>query len=113
MIMLAAISAAVSLALSAFWAAVRSFVLAAAAKIKQILMGAAAEAVNLFIRKSVEGTKQLAYNYIKEGGRYLEKIVTKSISESELPNDIRSRVDNSYGSEVDITADFARELHLS
>ncbi len=68
MLMLAAISAAVSLAVSAFWAAVRSFVLAAAAKIKQILMGAAEEAVSLIMRKSIDGTKQLAYNYIRDGG---------------------------------------------
>ncbi len=113
MLMLSAIAAAVGLALSAFWKAVKSFVLAAAEKIKQILMGAAAEAVSLFVRKSVDGIKELAYNYIKDGGRYLEKIVTKKINESDLPSDIRSRVENRYGSEVDITNDFARELKLS
>ncbi len=113
MLLLEAISAVVGRVLSAFWAAARSFVLDAAEKIKQILMGAAAEAVNLFVRKSTDGIKELAYNYIRDGGRYLEKIVTKRINESDLPSDIRSRIENSYGSEVDITNDFARELNLS
>ncbi len=113
MLLISAITAAVSMALTAFWAALRSFVLAAVAKLKTILAGAAAEAVNLFVRKSVEGVKELAYNYINQGGHYLEKIVTKKIEESDLPNDIKSRVTNSYGNEVDITSDFERELQLS
>lgn len=113
MILISAIAAAISVALTVFWQAVRSFVLAAAEKIKQVLMGAAAEAVSLFVRRSVDGLKELSYNYINQGGRYLEKIVTKKINESDLPSDIKSRIDISNGNEVDITNDFERELQLS
>ena len=113
MLLISAITAAVSLALTAFWTAVRAFVIAAAEKIKQVLMGAAAEAVTLFVRRGTDGLKQLACNYINQGGHYLEKIVTKRVEESDLPSDIKSRVNNSYGREVDITNDFQRELQLS
>lgn len=113
MILIAAISAAVSIALTAFWAMVRSFVMAAAEKIRQVLAGAAAEAVSLFVRRSVDGLKNVAYNYINQGGHYLEKVVTKKIQESDLPSDIKSRLYNSRENEVDITDDFAHELQLS
>lgn len=112
MLLLAAIGAAISVALTVFWATIKAFVLAAAEKIKQVLMGAAAEAVSLFVRKGVDGLKSLAYNYINQGGRYIEKIVTKKIEESEMPNDIRQRAESHYGNEVDITSDFASALQL-
>ena len=115
MIFISAIAAAVSLTLTVFWQAVRAFILAAAQKIKQVLMGAAAEAVSLFVRRSVDGLRDVAYNYINQGGHYLEKVVTKRINESDLPNDIKSRVNNvrENDGEIDITNDFARELQLS
>lgn len=113
MLLFSAISSAISVALSFFWAAVRSFVMSAVEKIKQVLMGAAVDALSLFVRKTSEGIKELSYNYIKDGGRYLEKIVSKSINEADLPDDIQSRVSKNYGKEVDITNDFARELQLS
>ena len=114
MIIFAAIAAAVSVVLTVFWQAIKSFVLAAGAKIKQVLMGAAVDAVNVFIRKSVDGLKNVACNYINQGGRYLEKIVTKKLdSDAQLPSDIQARVNKvSYDQEVDITDDFAQELQL-
>ena len=113
MLLVSAIMGAVNVVLSIFWQAVRGFVLQALNKLKQILGGILAEAVNLFVKKGTDGLKELAYNYVRDGNRYLEKIVSKHINESDLPQDIRSRVNNHYNSEVDITEDFQHELQLS
>lgn len=115
MLLLAAISAAVSIVLTVFWQAIKVFILAAADKIKQVLMGATAEAVNVFIRRCRDGLKNVSCNYINQGGRYLEKIVSKKLDpNAQLPSNIQARVNNvGYEQDVDITNDFAQELKLA
>lgn len=113
MINVTAILGAAKIVLSAFWAAVKNFVLDAVRKISQVLSGAIVDAVNLFIRESSDGLQEVAYNYVKQAERYLEKVVTKRINKEDLPGNIKSRLNNSSSNEIDITNDFAKELHLS
>lgn len=113
MINVSAIMGAAKIVLSAFWAALRDFVLDAVRKVSKVLAGAAVDAVNLFVQESSDGLHEIAYNYIKDGERYLEKVAKKRINEGELPKNIKSRLKNSFGEEIDITNDFARELNLS
>ena len=113
MINVSAILGAAKVVLSAFWAAVKNFVLDAVKKVAQVLGGAAVDAVNLFVRESSDGLYEVAYNYVKQAERYLEKVVTKRINKEDLPGNIKVRLNSSSSNEVDITNDFAKELHLS
>ena len=112
-ILISLIAGAVMIGVAAFWRALQGFVMQAVAKLKTILVGALAESASVFVRKSVDGVKQLAATYLKQGNRYLEKIVSQSVDESTLPDDIRQKAQNNYDEEVDITNRFAQELKLA
>lgn len=111
-LLISAISTAITTGLALFWQLLQKFIVLAAQKLMEVFADAFAESANVFVTKSIEGVKQLAANYLRRGNKYFEKVVAKNVDESTLPSDIRQKVNNNYGEEIDITSRFAKELRL-
>lgn len=64
----------------------------------------------VFIRKIQEGIKEISKHYSKDNlGKWQETIVTKTISESEVPKEIREKAESCY--EYDITNELELQLN--
>ena len=64
------------------------------------------------IRESVIPSAIQKFYSRKETGQWQETVITREISEKDIPADILAKINRSSGREVDITDEVAEELHL-
>ncbi len=92
--------------LAAFWNDITSWLKRAIAKVKQVV-NAVVLGAKIFMKKTGEAFKEISKHYSKKGVKWQETIVTKEISESEVPDEIKEKVGLS---ETDITAEYELAL---
>ena len=91
-----------------FWNEIKDFVNKSIAGFKTFLQtGSVARA--LYAAKNVAIQK---FYSRKETGQWQETVITREISEKDIPADILAKINRSSGREVDITDEVAEELHL-
>jgi len=92
--------------IAAFWDSVRSWILRAAEKVKQVVKGIVYGAT-VFIKKISEGIQEISKHYSKNGAQWEETVVTRTVSASEVPPEIRNKA-QAY--ETDITDELQNQL---
>lgn len=100
------IGCAVAGLLAAFWKDLVSFLQKAIEKVKQIVSGIL-YGTKVFIKKINEAVKEISRHYSKVDGHWQETIITKTISASEVPEDILKRAGYT---ELDITDELEMQL---
>lgn len=80
--------------LAKFWNKFIEWINRAAEKIKKFIKGVV-QGVKIFIKKMGEAYQEISRYYSQNGTVWEENIVTRKISESEVPKDIRERADYS------------------
>lgn len=90
-----------------FWNDIISFLKIAINKVKQMVEGVI-YGCKVFLKKLQEGVKEISRHYSKVDGHWQETIVTKTISESEVPPEILARVNTSE--EIDISNELELQL---
>lgn len=93
--------------LTAFWNDVVSWIKQAVQKVKEIL-GVVSYGFTVFVRKIEEGLKEISKHYTKKQNKWQETIITKQISESEVPAEIRAKA--SMYHDTEITKDLQMQL---
>lgn len=94
--------------LTAFWNDVVSWIKRAVQKVKEIL-GVVSYGFTVFVRKIEEGLKEISKHYTKnQNNTWQETIITKQISESEVPAEIRAKA--SMYHDTEITNDLRMQL---
>ncbi len=92
-----------------FWNEMTSWLKRAINTVKEIC-GMISYGVSVFVRKVGEGLKEISKHYIKKNNQWEEKIVSRTISENEVPNEIREKASYSY--EVDVTEELENQLGI-
>ena len=106
LLMGAALLVGVSL-LTAFWNDITDWLKRAAQKVKDVV-GVFAIGFTVFVKKMREGLKEISKHYTKKGTQWEETVVTKEISEDQVPPEIRAKANSMY--ETDITKDYELAL---
>lgn len=75
---------------AAFWRDLVTFLQKAINKVNQIVSGILYGS-KVFVKKIQEGIKEISRHYSKVDGHWQETIITKTVSESEVPDDILKR----------------------
>lgn len=101
----AAIIAGASL-LAAFWNDITAWLKRAFQKVKEVVQ-AVVLGTKIFIKKMGEAFKEISKHYSKKGVKWQETIVTKEISASEVPDEIKAKA--GYF-ETDITEEYELAL---
>lgn len=101
------IGCAVAGLIAAFWKDLVKFLQKAIEKVQQVVSGIL-YGTKVFIKKMSEAVKEISRHYSKVDGHWQETIVTKTISESEVPEDILKRA--GYDTELDITDELEMQL---
>lgn len=92
--------------LIAFWNDLTEFLKKAAEKVKALVHGVLF-GVKVLLKRIENGFQQIARHYSKVDNHWEETIVTKTVSESEVPADIRARVKS------DVPLDLSDELEMA
>lgn len=93
--------------LAAFWNEITSWLKRAVEKVKEIVSGIH-YGVTVFVKKLREGMKEISKHYSKKGTQWEETTVTRTISESEVPDEIKQKA--RLNEEVEITKELELEL---
>lgn len=111
----AGIALVAGVALSAFWTTIRDFIKDSVEKIKTVLIPALIVGFRTYLETGsyvAAATKAMQKFYSKnQEGKWQETIVTRIVSENEIPADILKKAKNSQ-SPLDITEQVQQELHL-
>lgn len=102
----AAIIAGVGL-VARFWNDITDWLKRAVNKVKSIVNGIV-YGVTVFIRKTKEGIKEISKHYSKEQTQWTETVTTRTIPESEVPEEIRNKA--SLSKDTDITKELEMQL---
>lgn len=110
MILSALIAGAVILAgagiVATFWNDITSWLKKAFQKVKEVV-NAVVLGTKIFIKKIGEAFKEISKHYSKKGVKWQETIVTKEISASEVPDEIKAKAGYT---ETDITKEYELAL---
>lgn len=93
--------------LAKFWNEITDWLKRAINKVKEII-GTISYGVRVFIKKVKEGIQEISKHFHKNGTQWNETIVTRTISESEVPEEIRAKAN--YYSETDISNELEMQL---
>lgn len=111
MILTALITGAVIIAgvglLASFWNDITEWLKKAINKVQSIVQGIV-YGVTVFVRKVSEGIKEISKHYSKFQNQWEETCTTRTVSESEVPEEIRKKASSSY--DTDITHDYELQL---
>lgn len=108
MIGTALIMTAVLIGLAVFWENIVKWLRKLFEKIQQMIRGVIYGA-KVFVRKASNKLQEITYSYTKTPeGKWQEVQAKKDIEESDLPNDIKKKLNMS--AECDITDDLAMQL---
>lgn len=109
MIFIGLLFGVLALAVASFWKDIVVWMKKVVEKIKQIAAKAIA-GFKIFVTRVAEAIKEVAKTYSQDQqGRWQETIVTREISESEVPADILAKVRRAKG-EVDVTKELELQL---
>ncbi|VXA91475.1 conserved hypothetical protein [Enhydrobacter sp. AX1] len=106
--------AVAGLVLSVFWKEIKDFIIASTSKIKTVIIPSAIVGFRTYLE-----TGSVARGFLKAmqtfytrntQGQWQETVVTRTISEKEVPKDIKAKAKNH--TRVDITEDVQKELQL-
>lgn len=94
--------------LAMFWQEICNFLKRAMDKVKQIVAGIVMGS-KIFVKKMWDGVQEIVktYSYDRTKNKWKETIATRTVSESEVPSDIRALLGSS---EVDITNQLQMQL---
>lgn len=95
--------------LAKFWDSITLWLQRAAKAVKNAISGVV-YGCTVFVRKLREGLKEISKHYSKKGTKWEETTVTRQISESEVPEEIRNRA--SYSQDTDITDECNEQMEL-
>lgn len=93
--------------LAAFWEDILGFLKKAIRKVQQVVEGVLYGS-KVLIRKLSDGFKEISRHYSKLGDVWQETTVTRTVSASQVPEDIRKRAERC--DELDITDELEMEL---
>jgi hypothetical protein len=109
MIFIGLLFGALALVAASFWKELVEWMRRVVEKVREVTAKAVA-GVKIFVRKVSEAIKEIAKNYSQdEQGRWHETIVTRQISESDVPKDILEKVKRTRD-EVDVTKELELQL---
>lgn len=94
--------------IATFWDDILAFLKKALAKVKSIVKGIVYGA-QVFMKKLKEGCQEIARYYSKVEDHWEETIVTKTISENQVPKEILERAERA-AHEIDITDELELQL---
>lgn len=98
-------------AISRFFSNFRDWILKTGEKVKQVIQGVLL-GVRIYIKKFAEGIiRKMTSHFSKNGDVLEETVVTKKISESEVPPEFVKLAN--YNESTDLTDDFKKELVLA
>jgi hypothetical protein len=110
MILTALLFAAGAFALMSFWEDLRDWLKDVVTKVRKII-NRVVIGFKIFVKKMGEAIKEIAKNYSQnEEGRWHETVVTREISESEVPADVLAKAKKYRGDEVDVTEELELKL---
>lgn len=110
MILTALLFAAGAFTLMSFWEDLRDWLKEVVTKVKQVVKRAVV-GFKIFVKKMGEAIKEISKNYSQnEEGRWQETVVTREISESEVPADVLAKAKKHRGNEVDVTEELELQL---
>ena len=98
---------AVGALIATFWKDIVGWLKRAADAVKNAI-GQAALGATVAVKKLMDGFKEISRHYSKTGTQWNETVVSRPVSESEVPEEIRRRV--AMDSETDITKDLEQQL---
>ncbi|WP_312510534.1 hypothetical protein [Massilia sp.] len=102
--------AALALVAATFWKDLVDWLKRVVEKVREVVAKVVA-GVKIFVRKVGEAIKEIAKSYSQdEQGRWQETIVTREVSESDVPKDILDKVKRQRGTAVDVTKELELEL---
>jgi len=114
MIPLLAIAAAalVGIVIITFWDEIKKYLGLAIKKVKKIIPAAIVGFATFLQTLDLAESFKAAYKFYSKdkNNKWHETTVTKEISESEVPEEIRLRAENANGRAIDITEELALEL---
>jgi hypothetical protein len=92
--------------IAAFWGEIKSWLIRAAEYVAKVIKGIV-DGTKVFFKKIGDMIKQISKNYSKNrvNNTWQETIVTRQVSEDEVPEEIRNKVNSSE-------KDFTKELEL-
>lgn len=93
---------------AAFWNDLLGFLRRATEKVQQLVAGVV-YGFKVFVKKIQEGFKEISRHYSKVDQHWEESVVTRIITESEVPPYIRERAQANV--ELDITDEMEMQLH--
>lgn len=93
-----------------FWNDIVSFLKKAVNKVKELVSGVV-YGFKVFVKKISEGIKEISRHYSKVGQQWQETTITRNVSESEVPEEIRNKA--MYSEELDITDELEMKLQES
>ena len=93
--------------ISVFWNDIVSWLKRAINKVGEIVSGIVYGA-KVFIKKISDGIKEISKHYSKQGTVWQETIVTKIISENDVPREILQHAE--FQKELDITDELEQQL---
>lgn len=111
-----AIGAIVGAVIVSFWDEIKQALKSAITKVKENLRKLSHAAIVGFTTylktRNISSAVMSAFKFYSKdkAGQYHETTVTKQISESELPDNIRQKLEWSQGQEIDISDELALEL---
>ena len=107
MIEIALLLGAVGLVLATFWDDIVNWLQKAVAAVKRVIQGIL-HGAKVFIKKAGEAFKEIAKYYSKNGTQWTETTKTRTVDESEVPEEIRMRAERT--NELDITDELEMQL---
>lgn len=114
MIPLLAIGAAalVGIVVLTFWDEIKKYLGMAIQKIKKMMPVAVVGFTTFLQTLDLAESFKAAYKFYSKdkNDKWLETVVTKEISESEVPEEIRLRAENANGRAIDITEELSLQL---
>ncbi len=109
LILAAVTTAAVAGTVAYFWNEITDWIKLAVAKVKTMVSGVI-YGCKVLVKKVSEGFKEISKHYSKKGTQWQETTVTRTVPESEVPDEIRKKVGNI---ETDITDEYQEALTLT
>ena len=94
---------------AAFWDELLDFVKKGLKKVRKIVKGTV-EGLKVFVQKLRDGVKEIARYYARVGQNWEETTITRTISEDELPEEIRNKKRYKKNKETEITEELENML---
>lgn len=101
------LGAAVGALIAVFWKDIVGWIQRAAEAVKNAI-GKAAIGVTVAIKKLYNGYKEISRHYSKTGTQWQETVATRTVSESDVPEEIRRKAE--MMEEADITKELEQQL---